>query len=120
MILYGTLFYGTLSEKLLVSEIVTIFYIDCNKCIKMTTHITKKVPCFRAGANAISNKVSLVLYLDKEIIRESKDLGFNLSRTFENHETFDKEHVIILGNFYLYFLNSSKFRILFSDFLYRL
>ena len=31
------------------------------------------------------NKGNLVLYLDKEIIRESKDLGFNLSRTFENH-----------------------------------
>ena len=30
------------------------------------------------------NKGNLVLYLDKEIIRESKDLGFNLSRTFKN------------------------------------
>ena len=33
----------------------------------------------------MSNKSNLVLYLDKETIRKSKDLGFNLSRTFENH-----------------------------------
>ena len=33
----------------------------------------------------LSNKSNLVLYLDKETIRKSKDLGFNLSRTFENH-----------------------------------
>ena len=32
----------------------------------------------------LSNKSNLVLYLDKEIIRESKELGFNLSKTFEN------------------------------------
>ena len=32
-----------------------------------------------------SNKGNLVLYLDKDLIRESKELGFNLSRTFENH-----------------------------------
>ena len=33
----------------------------------------------------LSNKSNLVVYLDKETIRKSKDLGFNLSRTFENH-----------------------------------
>ena len=33
----------------------------------------------------LSNKANLVLYLDREIIRQSKDLGFNLSRAFENH-----------------------------------
>ena len=33
----------------------------------------------------LSNKSNLVLYLDKETIRKSKDLGLNLSRTFENH-----------------------------------
>ena len=31
------------------------------------------------------NKSNLVLYLDKETIRKSKALGFNFSRTFENH-----------------------------------
>ena len=33
----------------------------------------------------LSNKSNLVLYLDKELIKKSKDLGLNLSRTFENH-----------------------------------
>ena len=33
----------------------------------------------------LSNKGNLVLYLDKETIRKSKDLGLNLSKTFENH-----------------------------------
>ena len=33
----------------------------------------------------LSNKSNLVLYLDKETIRKSKDLGFNLSKPFENH-----------------------------------
>ena len=33
----------------------------------------------------LSKKGNLVLYLDKELIRESKELGLNLSRTFENH-----------------------------------
>ena len=39
----------------------------------------------RAGAFAMSNKHNLVLYLDKELIEKSKELGFNLSKTFENH-----------------------------------
>ena len=33
----------------------------------------------------MSNKSNLVLYLDKETIRKSKNLGFNLNKTFENH-----------------------------------
>jgi post-segregation antitoxin (ccd killing protein) len=33
----------------------------------------------------MSNKHNLVLYLDKELVEKSKELGFNLSRTFENH-----------------------------------
>ena len=31
------------------------------------------------------NKENVVLYLDKEIVEKSKELGFNLSKTFENH-----------------------------------
>ncbi len=31
------------------------------------------------------NKGNVVLYLDKELVDKSKELGFNLSRTFENH-----------------------------------
>ena len=30
-------------------------------------------------------KRNVVLYLNKELIEKSKELGFNLSRTFENH-----------------------------------
>jgi hypothetical protein len=31
------------------------------------------------------NKGNVVLYLDKELVSKSKELGFNLSKTFENH-----------------------------------
>ena len=31
------------------------------------------------------NKNNLVLYVDKDLVEKSKDLGFNLSKTFENH-----------------------------------
>jgi post-segregation antitoxin (ccd killing protein) len=33
----------------------------------------------------MSNKQNLVLYLDKDLVAQSKSLGFNLSKTFENH-----------------------------------
>jgi post-segregation antitoxin (ccd killing protein) len=33
----------------------------------------------------MSNKHNLVLYIDKELVEKSKDLGFNLSKIFENH-----------------------------------
>ena len=39
----------------------------------------------RADANAMTQRGNVVLYLDKELVKESKDLGFNLSKTFENH-----------------------------------
>jgi hypothetical protein len=39
----------------------------------------------RSGANAMVNKGNVVLYLDKELAEKSKELGFNLSKTFENH-----------------------------------
>jgi hypothetical protein len=32
----------------------------------------------------LSQKKSVVLYLDAELVKESGELGFNLSRTFEN------------------------------------
>ena len=31
------------------------------------------------------NKHNLVLYIDKDVVAKSKSLGFNLSKTFENH-----------------------------------
>jgi hypothetical protein len=33
----------------------------------------------------MSNRHNLVLYIDKELVEKSKELGFNLSKTFENH-----------------------------------
>jgi hypothetical protein len=39
----------------------------------------------RSGGNAMASKGNVVLYLDKELVEKSKELGFNLSKTFENH-----------------------------------
>ena len=33
----------------------------------------------------MSNKHNLVLYVDEELVRKSRELGFNLSKTLENH-----------------------------------
>jgi len=33
----------------------------------------------------MSNKHNLVLYIDQELVEKSRSLGFNLSKTFENH-----------------------------------
>jgi len=38
-----------------------------------------------ADANAMSNKRNVVLYLDKNLVEKSKELGFNLGKTFENY-----------------------------------
>jgi post-segregation antitoxin (ccd killing protein) len=38
-----------------------------------------------SDASAMSNKRNVVLYLDKDLVQKSKSLGFNLSKTFENH-----------------------------------
>ena len=50
----------------------------------MTKYITKIVlGCARVQMQ-MGNKGNVVLYLDKELVEKSKELGFNLSRTFEN------------------------------------
>ena len=33
----------------------------------------------------MSNKHNLVLYVDEELVEKTRNLGFNLSKTFENH-----------------------------------
>ena len=38
-----------------------------------------------SDANAMGTKGNVVLYLDKDLVEKSKALGFNLSKTFENH-----------------------------------
>ena len=51
----------------------------------MTKHITKiALACARVRMQMV-NKGNVVLYLDKELVEKSKELGFNLSKTFENH-----------------------------------
>ncbi len=52
---------------------------------EITKHITLKFIHLRSGANGIKNKGNVALYLDKELVEKSKELGFNLSKTFENH-----------------------------------
>jgi len=36
----------------------------------------------RLDANAITNQGNVVVYMDKELVLKSKELGFNLSKTF--------------------------------------
>jgi post-segregation antitoxin (ccd killing protein) len=38
-----------------------------------------------SGVFAMGIKGNVVLYLDRELVSKSKELGFNLSKTFENH-----------------------------------
>jgi post-segregation antitoxin (ccd killing protein) len=33
----------------------------------------------------MKQKRNVVLYLDKELVEKARELGFNLSKTFENH-----------------------------------
>ena len=51
----------------------------------MTKHITLNSLRTRSGANAMTSKGNVVLYLDKDLVQKSKELGLNLSKTFENH-----------------------------------
>jgi len=37
-----------------------------------------------SGANAMTHKGKFVSYLDKELVEKLKELGCNLSKTFEN------------------------------------
>ena len=38
-----------------------------------------------SDANVLGTKGNVVLYLDRELVQKSKELGFNLSKTLENH-----------------------------------
>ena len=48
-------------------------------------NITLNFPSHALGANAMAHKGNVVLYLDRELVEKSKELGFNSSRTFENY-----------------------------------
>jgi hypothetical protein len=58
----------------------------------------------RLDANAMTQKGNVVLYLDKELVEKSKELGFNLSKTFENHLKF-----LVNGNSPFYSQNKHGF-----------
>ena len=51
----------------------------------------------------MNNKRNVVLYLDSELVAKTHELGFNLSRTFENHLKQLVNHVD-----YLYSQNNSR------------
>ncbi len=56
----------------------------------------------------MTTKGNVVLYLDKNLVEKSKELGFNLSKTFENHLKY-----LISGNSPVYIQNNanlSKFK----------
>ena len=51
-----------------------------------TKLITENVPSHALGCERkMNNKRNVVLYLDKELVEKTRNLGFNLSKTFENH-----------------------------------
>jgi uncharacterized protein (DUF4415 family) len=52
---------------------------------EMTTFITSEFPTQASDANAMATKRNVVLHLDKDLVEKSKEPGFNLSKTFENH-----------------------------------
>ncbi len=52
----------------------------------MTKLITKNFPSHPPGCKRrMPNKHIVVTYLDNELVEKSRELGFNLSKTFENH-----------------------------------
>ena len=42
-----------------------------------------------SGENALANKCAVVLYLDKELVEKSKELGFNLSKNLKTLKTLN-------------------------------
>ena len=56
-------------------------------CSKHQTYNIEPATLFgRKGVpTQMSNKRNVVLYLDAELVRKTRELGFNLSKTFENH-----------------------------------
>ena len=49
-------------------------------------NIEPAIPSRAKGCKGkMSKKRNVVLYLDSELVKKSRELGFNLSKTFENH-----------------------------------
>ena len=63
-------------------------YLHFSHLASSTRHQTYNIELPLAPAQVqaqLSNKHNLVLYVDQELIEKSRNLGFNLSKTFENH-----------------------------------
>jgi hypothetical protein len=53
--------------------------------LKEQTYNIESALAFARVQPQMSNKHNLVLYVDQELVEKSRELGFNLSKTFENH-----------------------------------
>ena len=63
----------------------TILLIILSWKVLSTKLITLNLPSHSFGCKRkMNNKRNVVLYLDKELVEKTKELGFNLSKTFEN------------------------------------
>ena len=72
-----------LSEFL--SLLITPLFLIASLFVKHQTYNTE-LPIAPARVQThLSNKRNVVLYLDKELVAKSREIGFNLSKTFENH-----------------------------------
>jgi hypothetical protein len=78
-----------------------------------TKLITKKVPSHALGCECkMTQKKNVVLYLDEEFVEKARELGFNLSKTVENHlkqliNSFSNVNSLNKGN-YICFVGSSR------------
>lgn len=51
----------------------------------ITKHKTENLPPYALGCKRKCQTNNLVLYVDQELVEKSRELGFNLSKIFENH-----------------------------------
>src|SRR4030042_6624676 len=58
-------------------------HLQCSNQKQQTYNIERPLASARVHSQ-MSNKRNVVLYLDKELVEKSRNLGFNLSKTFEN------------------------------------
>ena len=65
----------------MISE--TLEHMHC-QAYQQTYNIELALVCPRVQRH-LSNKHNLVLYIDQELVSKTRELGFNLSKTFENH-----------------------------------
>jgi post-segregation antitoxin (ccd killing protein) len=57
----------------------------CHRVIASTKPAAQNLPSHALGRkHKMTSKKNVVLYLDKELVEKTRNLGFNLSKTFEN------------------------------------